>query len=247
MAEELFEEMFTKKKRPKKDKNELLNKLYKRPVRDKGHDVPHFQNTTPNAIHQADLIMMPNDEGYRYILVVVDVATRKTDAEALKSRDSKSVLDAFKKIYARKTLSVPLGLEVDAGTEFEGNVAHWFREKKIPIRVAQPGRSRQQAIVERRNQFIVQGLNKRMSAQELLTGKTSREWVDDLPVLIRVLNKNRPHIVQNDDNHFEGKPLLELGTKVRVMLDKPVDPITGKKLHGKFVLRISVGTPRSEQ
>ena len=32
------------------------------------------------AVEQADLLFLPNDEGYRYALVVVDVATKVMDA-----------------------------------------------------------------------------------------------------------------------------------------------------------------------
>ncbi len=52
--------------------------------------------------------MLPNDNGYRYALVVCDVGgKRETDAEPLRTKDAESVLKAFKIIYKRKLLKFP--------------------------------------------------------------------------------------------------------------------------------------------
>jgi hypothetical protein len=77
-----------------------------------------------------------------------------------------------------------------------------------------------------------------MSAEEILTGETSREWVNDLDKLIKVMNKYRePYkmpktITQPSDDY--NKNLLQEGQKVRVILEEPVDAIEGKRLGKKF-------------
>jgi len=91
--------------------NELLRNLYLVPKKDKGPNMPHFDNSIPDYTHQADLLFLPTDDGYHYALVVVDAATRKTDSEPLKNKTAADVLDAFKKIYARGILKFPKQLE----------------------------------------------------------------------------------------------------------------------------------------
>ena len=68
--------------------------------------MPHTNNPMLNGSHQADLLFLPEDKGYKYALVVVDIATGKTDIEPLKTKQSKEVLDAMKRIYKRKYLTL---------------------------------------------------------------------------------------------------------------------------------------------
>ena len=55
---------------------------------------PKFDVSTPNAVHQADLLFLPHDKlprgkkVYKYALTVVDVASRYKAAEALTSKES---------------------------------------------------------------------------------------------------------------------------------------------------------------
>ena len=80
---------------PQAKENNVVKNLLLRPQKDNNENTPHTENPTQNAIHQADLLFLPEDEGYRYALVVVDLATRKTDAEPLKTKDSKTVFFFF--------------------------------------------------------------------------------------------------------------------------------------------------------
>ena len=57
----------------------------------------------------------------KHVLVVLDIASRYKDAEALTSKESKEVAKVFEKIYSRK-LKWSYVLVVDTGTEFMGNV-----------------------------------------------------------------------------------------------------------------------------
>ena len=162
--------------------NQQLHNLYKKPIKDKGVNMPHFQVLEKNLIHQADILYLPHDNGYKYALVVVDSHDRSVDAEPLKEKDSKTITAAFKKIYSRKILKEPQKIEVDNGTEFKGETKKYFEEIGVAIRTALPGRHRMQAMVERKNQEIGTALSKRMTAQELLTGEESTEWIEDLQI-----------------------------------------------------------------
>jgi hypothetical protein len=196
--------------------------------------MPHFDNTIPNYTHQADLLFLPTDDGYHYALVVVDAATRKTDSEPLKNKTAADVLDAFKKIYARGILKFPKQLETDPGTEFKGAVKKYFNDKGAYVRYGLPGRHRMQALVEKKNQTIGTALLKRQTAQELLTGEPSKEWVEDLPTIVKAIDKNLPEKKKYPDTPTGDLNILRTGTKVRVALDEPRDATAGNKLHGKF-------------
>lgn len=217
----------------------IVDQLFKKPKRDKGVNAPTFQRYTPNYIHQADLLFLPDDGGYKYALVVVDLGTHLTDAEPLKRKYAKDVKQAFTNIYRRKTLNRPTIIEVDPGKEFMGVFKQYCKEEGIKMKVGKPNRHRMQAVVERRNQIIGKALFKRMIEQELLTDEPSVEWVDDLPKIIREMNKKekKKKIVKpTDDYQCAGDAcnILDQGTLVRIPLDAPIDVVSGKRLHGKF-------------
>lgn len=216
--------------------NQQLHNLYKTPIKDKGPNMPTFQVLKPNTVHQADLLFLPNDEGYKYLLVVVDGFNKKIDAEPLKHKKAQDVKTAFEKIYNRNILDLPKRMEVDDGKEFKGIVKTYFENNDVFVRVAKPQRHRQQALVERKNQDIGESLFKKMTAEELLTGDINREWVKQMPIVIDSINTQAKKIKDNAEfAHCKDDScnLLERGQRVRVILEAPRD-ITGNKLHGKF-------------
>jgi len=192
---------------PKKylESQELYN-LFKKPLKEKRNEMPRFYNFEENDTHQADLLYLPEDKGFKYCLVVVDVATGKTDAEPLKNRSASDVLGAIKRIYnnyRRKILRTPDKLIVDSGSEFQGPFLKYFEYNKVHVKKALRGRHRQLALVERKNQIIGRVLFMRMFAQELLTGETSKDWVDDLPRIIKKINDKYSHTPYTDEELFE--------------------------------------------
>lgn len=225
------------------DKNELnkelLYNLYKTPKRDKGLDAPHQTNDVENAVHQMDLLYLPDDAGRKYSLVVVDLATRKTDAEPMMDKKPQNVVEALKAIYNRRILKPPKIMEVDAGSEFKGALSNYLKSKNIFMRVKKKARHRAQASVEQRNQVIGKALHMSEAAQEILTGRTSKKWVRTLPSVIRRVNE----MLTKEVKPINGIPqipkgknseLLKEGTKVRIILEHPKEIPTGKKLHGNF-------------
>lgn len=230
---ELFKELHDK------DTNSLVKSLYATPKKEKGFDMPVTQVFKPNTYHQADLLFMPNDNGFRYILMVADAHNKKIDAEPIHNKEAKTVRNAFKKIYAREPLDLPHIIQTDAGHEFKGDVKEYFKDNKVDLKYGKPGRHRQQSIVERANQKVASLLFKRMTSQELKTNETSREWVDDLPEAIEVINEHLPTPLLKPKFNYPlvtkyNKELIPIGTKVRVQLDNPMDVGTDKRLAGKF-------------
>jgi len=219
-------------------KQELYN-LFKKPIKDEHINTPHFNKTfSKDFDHQADLLFLPNDKGYKYALVVTDIATRLSDAEPLKTKNTSEVLKAFKRIYSRNILKLPDNIYTDAGNEFKGDVKKYFTNNDVVIKYAKPGRHRQIAVVERTNQYLAKIIFYRMQSQEILTGEVSKEWVEDLPKYIKAINKKRKKEPPKPDSKIlcngNSCNILEIGTKVRAILDTPVDYVTDKKLHGKF-------------
>lgn len=232
----------------KKDKvDKLQYKLFQIPTKDHGANMPHLDPAIQKGtIHFADLLTMPNDGGYKYILVVADAGSRYVDGEPIKNKESKTVLLAFKTIYERKYLKgLPTTmLQVDSGSEFKGVVAQHFKDNNIIVKVAKAGRHRQVALVEAYNGVIAKALFNAMYAKEIETNKTNKNWVDNLPKVIKLINKN----VQKKQKKFrklrkldkspscdgDSCKLLEIGTKVHAILDEPREYIGNKKLIGKF-------------
>ena len=234
-------------------RNDLLANLYKTPHRERGDDMAHFQTLMPNTIHQADLVFLPHDHGYRYLLVVIDACDRKFDAMPLKVKESDVVMKAFKVIYEEhKILKFPTCMQFDNGSEFKGDVRDYFHEHKVDVRYAPTARHRMQGLVERLNQTIGTLLMKRMTAEELLTHQPSVKWVQDVPTLIRVLNEHRNENFKEIDEKKpdikskipdkidepiwtkESGEIIPLGTEVRTTLDYPIDVATRKRVHGVF-------------
>ena len=87
---------------------------------------PKFDVSSPNAVHQTDLLFLPHDKlprgkkVYKYALTVVDVASRYKAAEALASKNSDEVARGFAKIYRRGPLKWPQTAASRPGTRVHG-------------------------------------------------------------------------------------------------------------------------------
>ena len=245
-------------------KKTIARKLLEVPLKD--HDKPHQLVPKVGMIHQADLLFLPTDEykkkKYKYALVVVDIANSGFDVEPLVSKESKAVTAAFQKIYSknrRKIRKYPLTkpklmMVTDDGSEFKGETAKYFKDRKIHLKYGKVGRSRQQAWAESRNAGMGKVLNTIMVQNEELTGKTDRDWVDLVPDVVNAMNQpeylkklykpsdkpTKPNVpVCNPSDKVKGGKgkvnsceIYPIGTRVRIIEDIPMD-LDGSKLIGK--------------
>jgi len=148
----------------------------------------------PNYNEQSDILFLPTtSDGYKYLLVITDLATNKFDFEPLKNKDAKTVLEAMNKIFkSSKYIRKPhASFSTDSGTEYKDVVDKWLYKNNIFHKTAIPGRHTQQANVESLNRVLGRVLNNYMSQKELETGKVYREWTDILPGLKKELNEYR--------------------------------------------------------
>jgi hypothetical protein len=221
------------------ESNNKLTNLTKIPKKEPKSVMPHTTAFVKYAVEQADLLFLPEDDGYKYVLVVVDIATRLTDAEPLKTKNANDVKNALIKIYKRRILKMPKRIEVDAGAEFKGVFKTYF-DKYTDVYSKIAGRHRQQSVVESKNHLIGNTLNHRMLAEEINNEEASHSWVDILPNVIKLINQ---HYAHNPPNTADDLPIrtdkfssaiLDIGTPVRVMLDNPINYVDGSRLHGHF-------------
>ena len=237
--------------RPRKKQETLVQKLMTKPIKEEPPEMPHFsRHLKKNYIHQVDLLYLPSEKASKYALTVIDIASRLVDAEPIRKRDSYSVMKAIEKIYARNILDIPNEIQTDNGSEFKGNFESWLNTNNIKHRTALTNRHRQQALVEKANSRIAKPLFARMLEEELQTGKISKKWLEDLPKVVATLNKNVKPVKKQSDipTCYKGKKildkrtnkykyvtegdcdLLEQGTKVRRILDYPIDHLNSKRL-----------------
>ena len=262
----------------------LLRSLYIVPKKNTGKDVSHYNKPKEEGItQQADLLYLPSDRfGYKYLLVVVDIATQRMDAIALKDRTTNAVEKAFDKIYNdRKILEIPVNMQYDSGSEFK--IDDYLIKKKILPKRGATNQHSQQAFAEFMNYRIGKIIGQLQTEKELQTNKTSKAWLDYLNDIIDVLNEmadtrleklnkqNKKDLaiekaeIKNGVRDAQIKPamtefakdiknndvdtvlktdvprfgkissnILEPGDKVRLALNRPLNVVNNKRLHGNF-------------
>ena len=87
-------------------------------------DRPHYQVTTPNEMHQFDLLYMPSESLYRnkykYILAGIDAASRHKVEIPLRTKQARDVAEMIADIYKAGPLMYPKIFQCDNDSEFKG-------------------------------------------------------------------------------------------------------------------------------
>ena len=219
------------------DNQELYN-LYTVPKNDKGNQIPHtdLSDIPPGNVYQCDILYMPSENektNVMYALVIVDPSSGITDAEPLTELNSLETLKALKTIFKRGILKMPkYKIQTDGGPEFKKEFRKYFNDKGVIVRYGKADRSRSQAFVESRNKEIAKALFMLMTSKELLTSQINKEWTSYLPHVVKYLNRNMKksrmlseklaaNKKDQEININDKTVILDVGTKVRVILDKP--------------------------
>ena len=232
----------------KKSDNQRVVNLMKNPPKER--TVPTIRNFERNSRHQADLLFLPEDSKTkdRYALVIVDTTTRYADAEGIPDKEPSTVLAAMKKIYNRSFLSKPtVAFETDDGSEFTKEVQSYLKANNIQHKIARAGRSRQVALAEYLNYIIGKSVYAKQHQEEWKTGTRNKDWVGILPKIVRAYNKyvsDKPQNTKSTKKQIMETPtirckgmsclLLKKETRVRVIADRAIDPLTKKVLSKKF-------------
>jgi hypothetical protein len=228
--------------------------LTKAPTKETKKETPHFEGTERDTVHQADTMHLPDDNGYKYLLCVIDVGTRHCDAEPLKEHSAEAVVEGFNAIYERGNVKFPkYMIQVDAGTEFQGVAKEYFTDEGVNVRVAKVGRHRQQAVVEHLNYVIAKSVNTVMTQEELNSGEDNRQWKKYIPKIISYLNREKTikeTKPTEDAPHIESDKRVELlpeGTKVRVIMEEPRETVSNKKMSRRGKSGFGTGDLRWEK
>jgi len=136
---------------------------------------------------QADLVeMIPyanENNGYKYLLTIIDTFSKFTWVEPLKKKESKIIVDAFKKVFSQNK-RMPKNLQTDMGTEFfnkdfnklmkQKNINHY--SSFSPLKAS---------IIERFNRTLKEHMWKMFSLQG------TYKWVNILENLVKDYNHKK--------------------------------------------------------
>ena len=197
-----------------------------------------------NSDWQCDLAIMDmlskNNDGYKYMLVCVDVLSRKMYVAPVKSKSPKQMIPAFNAIFSK---AKPLKLYSDRGLEFQAKeMLKFFQDQDIVKHVVYT-RNIHAGIVERANRTIKERLYRYFHKH-----KTHR-WVDVIDKIINNINnsvnrtigmtpnqvtlKNSQILYKElyGDAYSAQEPKFNVGDVVRIVKDKGV---FGKGYHPSY-------------
>jgi len=189
----------------------------------------------------ADLLFLPKTKaGYRYLLVVVDLANDEFNIEPLKNKQSDTILKGLKDMFKRNYIKKPYAsFNTDSGAEFKGDVDKYLKKENIYHKSGVPGRHSQVANVERLNRTLGRLFNGYMNTKEEASGKPYNEWTDIVKIVRVELNKIRKKKLPNifkvdyqvpstDDSKYH------VGDVVYYQLDKPMNQLGKEEKDEKF-------------
>ena len=149
----------------------------------KSFNRPHYQVTTPNEMHQFDLLYMSSDtlygNKYKYILAGIDAASRYKVARPLRTEQARDVAEMVADIYKVGPLTYPKIFQCDNGSEFKREMTKMLEKHEVKIRrVTTKYAHTHTAFVEALNKILTERLFKLQDAQELNdTERVSSRWV----------------------------------------------------------------------
>ena len=199
-----------------------------------------------NYNYMADLLHLPTtSDGYKYLFVMVDLATKEFDVEPMKNKTSKETLQSMKNIFKRDYLKPPkASIRTDNGTEFMKEFDEYLKKKKIFHSVSMPYRHTQLSMVERLNKELGYLLNHYMNSKEEETDEEYKEWTDILDIIREDLNKIRekkaPYTEKTVFEHkdtpmnLKNEPKYKKNDIVHYYLDYPENALGKKQPTDKF-------------
>jgi len=169
--------------------------------------------TRPSGLHtdwQADLAIFDQltkyNDGYKYLLVCIDVLSRKIFAVPAKSKRSEDMIEAFENIFKLSKGILPHKLYTDRGLEFEAKrMKEYFRNKDIDKRVVYSP-DVHASMAERANRTIKERLYRYFSEKNTL------RWVDVIKQIVSGINSSVNRVIgvtPNSVNFKNSRKLFE--------------------------------------
>jgi transposase InsO family protein len=151
---------------------------------------------------QIDLLDMnkyhKSNEGYRWILIVVDVFSRKAAAVALKKKTADEATNALIEVIDK--MGKPLSITSDDGSEFKGAFKKLLAEKNIAHRVTTPGDHNVLGIIDRFSKTLKLILHRHFTQQQTV------KWIDVLQRFIQAYNKTEHASLHMSPNEAKNRP-----------------------------------------
>lgn len=206
-----------------------------------------YDVTVPNYRHEIDILYLPHDDGYKYLVVVVDVASRYICAKPLKEKSSSAVTEALKEMYTipnesptivkqsvrlSNRFGPPIFLHSDQGSEFKGVFQKYLKDSGIRYIDHEVGSHL--PFVENANKEISKRIFRNQNDVEMETKKNNSDWIYMIDKVIYDLNHKyrksindypymailKDEVPQNTMKFDESlcKMVHPIGTKVRRLL-----------------------------
>lgn len=208
-----------------------IKSLYKKVPKEK--EYPHLEVVSPNTLHQIDVLYLPEHEGFKYLLLMVDYNNGHIEGRALKNLSfSDSIIHAIDDIYEKsEKFNYPTCIEGD--NEFDNKYfKKWCKDGDINLKITEEYRHRQLNKINQVCKTIGAIIWKVQISKEMETKKTEKEWRSIYRQIIDILNKNtakkpkkkeplpngKIDIVMNNN-----KNILDIGVKCRISLTHPRD------------------------
>lgn len=189
--------------------NELLQSFYYKnktaqlhkrpPPNKKGYPIV---STNTNMIFQMDLLdfqkFAHSNNNYKWILIAIDVFTRKAYAQPIKTKSADDTLQGMKKIF--DVSGFPKKLYTDQGKEYKGGVKKYLDDNKVIHIVNDLHDHRVLGVVDAFSKTIKQMLYKHMTNTE------STRWIDVLNKFINNYNNTKHATINMTPNEAEKRP-----------------------------------------
>lgn len=197
-----------------------------------------YNITNIDDLWEIDLVDLKNlkdyNDGYLYILVVIDVLSKYAWVETLKNKSANEVKNAFERILERKSNSetdiqrLPLCVQSDKGKEFLGKEFQQLLSKHgIRFRTVRDPNTKA-AVVERFNRT----LKERM--WRYFTHRNTHRYVDVLQQIVHAYNNSRHSVIKM-------RPSLVTLKNARTAYLNILQKYDKKVLHGKKKAKYSAG------
>ena len=199
---------------------------------EKPTEFTQFQDNLPTARgwnYCGDTLFLPETkQGFKYLLVVCDLAERTFDMEPTKEVKDDAMLQAYQKMLKRRFIKLPAyTFCTDAGNEFKGAFDKFLYNHNIYHKISLGGRHNQTSPVERLNGILADLFMNYLNEMEKKTHATYREWTDKIDTIRKDLNNIRRVDLDNPFTHIYKQFL-------------PFDKKTNKFIEPKFKVGDSV-------
>lgn len=206
-----------------------------RPIYDSVDKQMFITSIYPFEMVQIDLLdytkYATRNKNYKYILIGIDIFTRKAFAQPIKEKTPNAVKNAFKKFDFGKNI-LPTSVYHDSGNEFKGDFLKYLDENDIVNLHAKIGNHHSLGIVDRFSRTLKTIIAKFMTANE------TAKYIDRLEELVDMYNQT-PHISLLDYSPSEVINNISVQLKIQDLNFEKID--FNKELTELQQSRYSVG------